>query len=297
MTIRNPGATSLLPTLLMLGMLALTASSNRSIADELKPMPRIPAGTSFGETPPDGWSNIILFVEGRLGSGDLSAASSTVRQYSKLFNLVILADVAKDEQGAHRLKKAGIGFSKKINGLNTIITADTEEKLGAGLGFIARSVFKANEESLNEIKQVVRSANCILFDAPTIMLYDDEHEVLMVRYLIWASPNTGHISTFVWLLDYPEDGSNFKLMEPTIQLLPENMREDRVMNVKSDRFTFGIPAKDAFALVRIPQGRAIQVTPRLRDVAGLRAYDAASFTELLKAVTEAVQQTSTKRDL
>ncbi len=277
--------------------LAMTAAPTRGFSAEPRPMPRIPSGTRFDTTPPEGWSNIVLFVEGRVASGDLSAASSTVRQYSKMFNLVMLADVAKDDEGVHRLTKVGIGFSTKIDGHNTVITVNTEEELGAGLGFIATSVFKANEASLSEIKQVERSKNCVLFDAPTIMLYKDEHETMMVRYLIWASPRSGHVSTFVWLMDYPADDSAYRTMEPTFQMLPENMREDRVMNVKADRFTFGIPAKDAFALVRIPQGRAISFTPRLSKVAGLRSYDEATFTELLQAITDAVKQSGTRRNL
>ncbi len=297
MTSEKTAFTTLLLILFMLVTAGWTTSANCSWAGELRPMSQIAAGTSFGENPPDGWSNIILFVEGQLGSGDVSAASATVRRYAKMFNLVMLANVAKDEEGVYRLEKVAVGFSKKINGLNTVITTDTEEKLGAGLSFIARSVFKANEESLDQIKQVVRSANAVVFDAPTIMLHDDEHEEMMVRYLVWASHSTGRISTFVWLMDNAEDESDYKLVEPTVQMLPENMHENRVMNVKGDRFTFGIPSKDAFALVRIPQGRAIQVTPRLHAVAGLRSYDADSFTELLKSLTDAVQKTATRRDL
>jgi hypothetical protein len=129
------------------------------------------------------------------------------------------------------------------------------------------------------------------------MLYNDEHEVMMVRYLVWVSPGTGRISSFVWLLEEPLNGGNYRTAESTFQMLPENMREDRVMNVKADRFTFGIPAKDAFALVRIPQGKAVAYTPRLREIAGLRSYDTEAFTELLQAITEAVQEDSTPRSL
>jgi len=260
-------------------------------------MPTIPHGTKFTTSPPAGWSNIVLFVEGRLASGDVAAAPAKAHRYSKMFNLVILADVDKDDAGVHRLEKVGVGFTTKIKGQNTVITVDTEEELGAELGIIARSVFKANEESLSEIKSIVRSPNHVVFDAPTIILFNGEHETMVVRYLVWASPKNGHISTFVWLLDNPPDNRSYKTMEPALQQLPENMREDRIMNVKGDRFTFGIPSKDAFALVRIPQGTAIKFTPRLKKTAVLRSYDRTSLTELLQALTDAVQQQATSRDL
>jgi hypothetical protein len=257
---------------------------------KLEPMPTIPDGVRFSDNPPEGWSHIILFVEGRIASGDVSAASSRVRDYASLFNLVILADVAQDAEGVFRLHKAGIGFTTKVNGHHTVVTADTANGHGANLGFVARQVLEANEESLKDIKVVVRSRNHLLFDAPTIMLYEDEHEPMMVRYLIWASPKTGRVSSFVWLLENTSEEEAYRIVEDTIQMLPENMREDRVLNVKADRFLFGIPAKDAFALVRIPQGRAIPYTDRLSKMAVLRNYDASQFTELLQAITAAVNE-------
>lgn len=257
---------------------------------KLEPMPTIADGVRFSDGPPEGWSHMILFVEGRIASGDVSAASSRVRDYASLFNLVILADVAQDAEGIYRLQKAGMGFTTKVNGHNTVVTADTANGHGANLGFVARQVLEANEESLKDIKVVVRSRNHLLFDAPTIMLYEGEHEPMMVRYLIWASPKTGRVSSFVWLLENTSEEEAYRPVEDAIQMLPENMREDRVLNVKGDRFLFGIPAKDAFALVRIPQGRAIRYTERLSKMAGLRNYDAGQFTELLQALTAAVNE-------
>jgi hypothetical protein len=283
--------------LVMVSASMLVSISRAGTAAEIAAMPTISPGTSFTDSPPEGWSNIVLFVEGRLGAGDFEDVSSRVKRYSKMFNLVILADVGKDAQGVHRLQKTGVGFTTKIKDRNTVITLATEEDLGAELGFIARSVFEANEESLNDIKRIARSKNHVIFDAPTMMLYKGEHELMTVRYLVWVSTKTGRLNTFVWLMDNPESDRAYKLMEPAIQMLPENMKEDRVMNVKGDRFTFGIPAKDAFALVRIPQGKAIPYTPRLEKVAGLRNYDRDSLTELLKAITEAVESAATRREL
>ncbi|MHB8974529.1 MAG: pyruvate kinase [Pirellulaceae bacterium] len=258
-------------------------------AAEFLPVPQLPPGTQFNETPPEGWTNIVLFVAGRLGSGDLSAASSTVREYSRMFNLVILADIRKRDDETYALQRYGVGFSTKIKGLNTVITTDTQKALGADLGMIGRSVFAANQESLAAIKEVARFATCVLFDAPTMMLYEDDHVMMTVRYLLWASRTTGQLSTFVWLLDRDGESGDYRLVEPAMQLLPDNMREDRVMNVMGNRFLLGIPSKDAFALVRIPQGRAVTFTPRLQQVAGAESFDATSFRALLEAISDAAQ--------
>lgn len=257
---------------------------------EFPSVPQIPAGTRFDQAPPEGWSHIVLFVTGRLASGDLSVVSKSVREYSQMFNLVFLANVRQRDDKTFELENYGVGFSMKINGLNTVITPDKLKELGADLGIIGRSVFAANQDSLRAIKQVARFTNCVLFDAPTMMLYDDDHCLMTVRYLIWVSHTTGRITTFAWLLDREGDSGAHRVVESTMQLLPENMREDRVMNVMGDRFTFGIPSKDAFALVRIPQGRAVRVTPRLAQVAGAESYDDSRFRELLEAITDAAKQ-------
>ena len=87
------------------GLLGQTAGA------EFPAVPQIPAGTRFDQTPPEGWSHIILYVTGRLASGDLSAVSNTVREYSQMFNLVFLADVRQRDGGAYELSKYGVGFS------------------------------------------------------------------------------------------------------------------------------------------------------------------------------------------
>jgi hypothetical protein len=262
----------------------------QSVGEEFPAVPQIPAGTRFDQTPPEGWSHIILYVTGRLASGDLSAVSNTVREYSQMFNLVFLADVRQQDDGAYELTKYGVGFCMKINGFNTVITTDTHKQLGANLGMIGRSVFAANQESLNAIKEVARFSSCVLFDAPTMMLYENDHCLMTVRYLVWVSRTTGRISTFVWLIDREGDTGEYRVVEPAVQLLPENMREDRVMNVMGDRFTFSIPSKDAFALVRIPQGRAVNITPRLARVAGAETFDTPRFRELLEAISDAAKR-------
>jgi hypothetical protein len=260
-------------------------------SEEPKPVPTLPAGTKFNDAPPEGWSNIVLFVSGRLASGDVSAASSTAHQYASMFNLVILADVRKRDDGFYILQQYGVGFSTKVDGVNTVITTDTAKGLGVDLGMIGRSVFAANEESLGQIKEVARFSTCALFDAPTIMLYEGEHILMTVRYLIWTSRTTGQLSTFAWLLDRTTETGDYQVVEPALQKLPDNMREDRVMNVLKSRFMFGIPSKDAFALVRIPQGQPVKFTERLQKVAGAETFDNERFRELLKAITEASQQT------
>ncbi len=68
------------------------------------------------------------------------------------------------------------------------------------------------------------------------------------------------------------------------------MREDRVLNVKADRFTFGIPAKDAFALVRIPQGTPFRFTDEMKANAGARRLTENRYKNIWSSMSRAMRQ-------
>ena len=82
-----------------------------------------------------------------------------------------------------------------------------------------------------------------------------------------------------WLLGSDGKGG-YALAEPTLQLLPEALREDRVMSVDGRKFTLGVPAADAFALARIPQGTPVKFSPGLATLAAVRKFDAETALRL-----------------
>lgn len=262
-------------------------------SSQKKTLDSIPPGTRFVDDPPEGWTNIIAFVDGKLTDGDVEDVSSMVKKYASMFNLVKLANVVRADDGSFVLDKVAIGFSTKIEGVNTVVTSKTEGKLGGNLGMIGRSVLDGNIESLEKVKQVARNKTSMVIDAPAIMLRDGEHKEMVVRYFIWVSPNNGQLGTVTWLLDEdPSSGATaekYAIADDTIQYLPPNFKEERKMNVKAEKFNlFGVPAKDAFALVQLPQGRAYSYTSDLKEVACLRNFDQQSYMSLLTAMAQAL---------
>lgn len=252
------------------------------------PMPRIPAGTVVGGDSVEGWSHPVLFVRGSLSAGDTEAVSSTVRRYGEMFNLNLLANVKKAGEADYFLERVAIGFSTPIAGRNVVITRDTHKQLGANLGMIGGSVFSGNEEALKDAKQVARYRHGLVMDAPTLMLVDGEHKLRMVRHFFWVSKATGKLGALVWALN-DDGGDRYAVAGSAMQLLPPNMHENRVMHVDGNEFTFGIPSKRAFALVRVPQGRGIPMNPSLREAAGVRSFDQSSYIRLLTEVSQAIQ--------
>jgi hypothetical protein len=58
------------------------------------------------------------------------------------------------------------------------------------------------------------------------------------------------------------------------------MREERLLSVRRDKFLLGVPSPDAFALVRIPQGRAVAYTAELQRLACKRQFTAQQVLDL-----------------
>lgn len=265
-----------------------------------QPLSMVPPGTRFGENPPKGWSNLISFARGQLTSGDVDSVTETVRYYGEIFNLVMLANADTPEaEGKFELDKVAVGFSMVIQGINTIVTSETQGDLGGGLSFLGRGVLDGNIDSLRDVQQVARTRNNIVIDAPAIVLRDGEHREMVVRYYIWVFPENGNIGTLVWLLDLvskktgpssknagpAEEKTGLRVANTTIQLLPPNMQEIRVLNVDGDQFNIlGIPSKDAFALVQIPQGIAFEMTKEMQALAAETTYTAESLKKLTGAI-------------
>ena len=257
-------------------------------AFERKPISLIPAGTKFGEQPPEDWSNLISFVNGKLTRGDVEAVTETVRYYAEIFNLVMLANTQKDAEGKYTLDEVAVGFSMEINKQNVVVTSESQSELGADLSLIGRGVLDGNVAALAKVEQVARTSNNIVIDAPATLLRDGKHREMVVRYYIWVFPENGNIGTLVWLLDPAK--SQLQVADTTIQLLPANMHEDRIMNVDKDQFNFlGIPNKDAFALVQIPQGTPFEMTEEMKAVASESIYTVESFAKLTAGIAQTLR--------
>ncbi len=253
---------------------------------EPRPLHRIPPGTPVFAEQNRGYSDLLLFVKGRLAAGDVGSVSETMRYYTDLFNLVFLADVKRGADGRHRLADVAVGFATKIRGQDVAVTADSAERLGASLSIVGSTVLAGNEAALQEITLTAQNGGCAVIDAPTVVLFMNRHQKMVVRYFVWVSGADGRVGMAAWLLRIA--GERREFVEKTLQYLPPGMVEDRVMHVDASRFLLGMPTADAFAVVAIPQGRPFAVTPRLEAVGARRTFDEASLAELVASLAEAL---------
>jgi hypothetical protein len=242
---------------------------------------KIPTGTVIGQRAPSGWSHVVLVAKPRLGAGDVQSVPQSTAHYAGLVSFVVLADVREcgsKEKPQYQLEKVGIGTALDVGGRTTIATSD--RTFGVDLGLIGRRVFEEQEAILdNDFRQVARTRTMLVFDARAIVLHNRRHSHLVLRQAILVSPRDGKLTTFAWLLGSDrKDG--YALAERTLQRLPPGLHEDRVLSVDASKFTLGIPAHDAFALVRIPQGAPVEPTASLRTAAATKRFTPETATRL-----------------
>jgi hypothetical protein len=213
----------------------------------LRPVARIPSGTVVGEGVPEGWTDLVLLVQPRLGAGDVTALPEAAARYARMFQLTILARSRTDTtSGSVRrvLDRVAVGYAVDIGDRKMVITSGNTQK--AGLDFVARQVFEKNEQMLGELTEVGRSDTTSVFDAPAIVLRAGEHRHMIYRHFTQVGLG-GELTALVWLLEPSTMGDHVPV--DAAVLLPPGLREDRVLSVKKERITFGLPAADALALV------------------------------------------------
>jgi len=263
----------------------------QSVPDAFKPRPlsRIAPGTTLFVAEQNGLSRILLFVKGRLAAGDVEAVSDTMRYYADLFNLVYVADAPRAADGRFRLGDVAVGFATGIKGRNVTVTAESADRLGAGLSLVGATVLAGNEEALRDITMTARNGSCAVVDAPSVVLFEKTHQKMDVRYFVWVSEADGRTGMAAWLLRRGD--RRFEFAENSFQYLQPGMVEDRVMHVDKTRFLLGMPTAEAFAMVAIPQGRSFPVTARMRAIGGDRVFNDDTLRELAASLAEAMTKT------
>lgn len=232
-------------------------------------MPRIPTGIEIGKQAPSGWSHLVLHATPRIAEGDTDKVSALVARLASQFHLTVMAQVG-EQAGAtpprYELQNVAIGLAMDIGGKELIVSSETQKSLGADLGFMERSSLVENEASLGRARQVARTSTMVVFDAAAVMVLDGDHRPAVQRHAVLVSPNAGRLAALVWLL-VPGEDEKHKFAGHSLQLLPDGFHEDRTLHVDAAKFVLGVPTKEAFALVRLPQGTSIPTTKELQAAA------------------------------
>jgi hypothetical protein len=267
-------------------------SSAAAAAAEIDVTPRrvalIPPGTVIPDRAPKDWTHLIIKSHPRIGPESIGQVSASTARLAGLLFTAVLADVqaGRGAEGGVQfvLSNIAVGVGTRVNGRDLILSSDTQEKLGANLGFLEGSVLAAGERQLQQMRSVARSRTMAIVDAPGILLRDGRHRQVVLRYALLVDPKSGRLDTLLWLL---EPGGRGPHLEPLslMQWLPPDKIEDCVLHVDSNEFILGIPTSTAFAMAQIPQGRLAIAFPReLKATAAEAQFTPASAESLQRTL-------------
>ncbi len=221
-----------------------------------RPLDQIPVGAVIGQSPPKGWSHLVLMAIPTLVPEDERDAPKIATYYARMFKFTLLANVVPDK-APFRLEKVARGFATTVRGMERIVTG--RDTLQNELNVLSRKILEENEKILdNDVKQIARTRTMLVFDAKSVMLRGKDHVHMIMRHAILVDPTTGRLYTLIWLLT-----NDYEPAEDVLQLIPDSMWEKRLLSIKRDKITLGIPTREAFALRRVPPGTPVPYTPAL----------------------------------
>jgi hypothetical protein len=267
---------------------ALAATAEPVLDLRPQPLDKIPVGTVIGDGPPSGWSHLVLFATPTLTAEDEREAPKIAADYARMFKFTVLANVASQRHGdrvSYWLEKTARGFATKVDGQETIVSS--KNTMGASLGLFGSQILEENERILDQdVLQVVRSNTLSIFDAQAVLRQKDDHVRMVIRHAIVVDPDSGRLYTLVWLLT-----KDYETAEEAIQALPNSMHEARYLSVKRDKFNvLGIPTPEAFALRKIPQGKAVPYDEALKWAATLRTFSKDSAPKVEQILRDRAQK-------
>jgi hypothetical protein len=254
----------------------------------------VPAGTVIDAGPPKNWSHLIIKSQPRAAAGDYKQiAPNSVRMAGLLFT-GILANVKAEgtaDKPRHRLAGLAVGMGTKIDGKDTIITPDTQRKLGANLGFLAGVVLTKAYEKLEALQLVARSDTMAVLDAPNILLRDGKHQSVVLRYAFMVDAATGKLDTLLWAIERDAKG-NYRDAVGPIEWLPPSKIEDCVLHVDAREFSaLGVPNDFAFALNQMVKGdKTVELPDALKPLAGKPRLTTETAADLETKLRDAMKQ-------
>jgi hypothetical protein len=233
----------------------------------------IPPGTVLDKGPPKGWSHLIIKSHPHPGTGDMAKVNESTYQLASFIFTGFVANVRGEQVGGqvqYRLEHVAVGLGTNIKGRDTIISPETQQRLGANLSLLARVVFDKTYQMQQDVMVAVSSNTLAVVDTPAVMLRGNKHRPVILRYTLLVDPKTGHLDTVLWLIDKDDQGRYVGPSSP-IEWLPENKVQEVVLHVDGNEFTLGVPSENAFAASTLPQGKKQIIFPDdLKPIAGQR---------------------------
>ena len=248
-----------------------------------QPLGQIPPGTVIGEQAPSGWTHLIVKSQPRIRDQDLALLDPRNIELASLFFTALLArvePVADSDPLRYRLDDAAVGFGTPVKGRDTILTPPSSYKLKAPIGLAGRIVLRACITERSTCCWAARSETFGLLDTPATMLRDGKHRTVVLRYALLVDAQRGTLDVVLWRIDRNPAG-DYLAPPGEAHWLPPDRHVDCTLAFDSEQSLLGIPARSAFAIEAIPQGRVQFALPEsLAPIAARQYLTAQAAAEL-----------------
>jgi hypothetical protein len=228
----------------------------------------IPPGTVIGDTPPPGWSRLVVKSHPTIAPEHLNHVNSLTARKASLLFATVLADVRPADDGRlprHRLRSIAVGLGVQVKGQDMILSPDTLSTLGSDLDLIDRSVLEASYQRQESAKLLIRSPLFALVDGPVPFRCGVKNRFIAYRYAFVVDEKTGQLDVLLWGVDRSRQCAEELFV---IRHLPPDLITEPPLYVDDDQFNLGVPTETAFGVGHMPDGDAQWTLPaELRPLA------------------------------
>ena len=252
-------------------------------------------GTVIERSAPRGWSHLVLKSQPTLDDTQRRLVNDTYARLATMVFTTTLAHVEAYENGPerrYRLARLGVGVGVNIDGKDIVVSPDTQSRLGANLGFLAKQVLSGVYEKQKTVRLVAVGPTMAVLDTPAFMPRGRGHAATVMRYVFLVDGVSGKLDTLVWRID-TDDRGGYEGTTGFIEWLPANKMIDARMRVDLNEFRLGIPSEKAFAVSSIPSGqRQFSIPDGLRSTAGIAKLTSEQATSLASHLREMIRAAS-----
>jgi hypothetical protein len=220
-----------------------------------------PGNRLDGESPPGGWSHLVLKSIPWLATGDLDTVSEQAFETARKVRVAIVADVRRSPSGpaAYILDRVGVGLCAPAeDGCGDVVVSPTSLD-GSKRPWTAkqRVVLAAASLELARARLAAATPTFALIRTPATFLASGSHRKVDICYAVLAEPRSGELRTLAW----PEDPQAGPAL-PSVRLLTSNVF-DCPMDIKARRVLGNIPIAWSFAMRELPLGTPLAIPEHL----------------------------------
>lgn len=238
-----------------------------------RPADSIPPGTLVEKSASPGWTHLVIKSLPRLREDQKKDLPGMVINNVSWMFTAFLADVKKetiDGRTRYRFNKAALGLGAGAKGRDTILTAETGRKLGGDMGLFGGEILTKGYEVQRKAVLVFSGPTMALLDTPVWFRCGDDNRLVRYRYAMLVDPATGRLDNLLWRLGGEGGGG----LDEAILLKPDTIDPAELVVDRKKVSRFGVPGDDAFAVDKMPAGRAVPLPADVRKLAAQTRFTA-----------------------